>query len=324
MAYKQQEFKKALLEYSDCLALLAPSNVAMRRDVQESRARCLAHLGRHQEALEIAEMLRSGATNSDHLTVVLGLQLAIYRTLEHIEKMIECLQKLILLHPFHPENWKLLAETYMSRLRRPSSFSALAPDFLQRESLNVNNHVQVLSVGFQHQKNHNWRNNISLYHSCKATDGLGTCEECQTIARTTSTIEKLEVQEESENSLIYACASFIRARLLLQLVQSQQSSFALERNLKAQQEIEDMVATFGLKGNVLFLMTEAMREDLVSENLKEDAQGEVKCLSASSLTTLTTASATEFEQKWFQKLRDDLSRLQCSTSPNSASLRLQS
>ncbi|XP_066479459.1 uncharacterized protein C8orf76 homolog isoform X2 [Tiliqua scincoides] len=315
LAYKQQEFKKALFEYSDCLMLLAPSNIAMRRDIQESRARCLVHLGRHQEALEIAEMLRSGATNTDHVTVVLSLQLAIYRTLEHIEKMIECLQKLILLHPFHPENWKLLAEAYVSRLRLPASLSVLAADFQGSESLNINNHLQVSSskVGFQHQKNHSWRKEISLHHSSKATDSFGPCEECQTVARPISPIDKLEVQEESEDSWIYACASFIRARLLLQLVQSQQSSFALESNLKAQQDIEDIVASFGLKGDVLFLMTEAMGEDLVPANLKEDAQGEVKCLSASALTALMTAPETEFERKWFQKLRDNLSLLQSST-----------
>lgn len=32
----------------------------MRRDVQEGRARCLAHLGRHAEALAIATDLVSG------------------------------------------------------------------------------------------------------------------------------------------------------------------------------------------------------------------------------------------------------------------------
>lgn len=33
----------------------------MKRDVQEGQARCLAHLGRHQEALEIAANLVSGS-----------------------------------------------------------------------------------------------------------------------------------------------------------------------------------------------------------------------------------------------------------------------
>ncbi|KAJ6663156.1 hypothetical protein lerEdw1_010749 [Lerista edwardsae] len=349
LAFKQQDFKRALFEYSDCLVLLAPSNIAMRRDVQESRARCLAHLGRYQEALEIADMLvgsfpipfllielpqwlvfllRSGATNTDHVTVVLGLQFTIYRTLKHIEKTIECLQKLILLHPFYPENWKLLAEAYVSRLRLPAPSSASAADFQQCESLNTKNRLQVSSGGFsfRHPNNHSWRKEISLQCSSKATDSFGPCEECQTVAGPASVLEKSEGpptarsakfdsvrQEGPEDSWIHACASFIRARLLLQLVQSQQSSFALESNLKAQQEIEDTVASFGLKGDVLFLMTEAMGEDLVPENLKEDAQGEVKCISASTLSALMTASTTEFERKWFQKLRDDLSRLQCST-----------
>ncbi|XP_007435951.2 uncharacterized protein C8orf76 homolog [Python bivittatus] len=57
LAYKQQEFQKALQEYSSCLALVPPSNTAMRRDLKESQARCLAHLGKHEEALRIAENL---------------------------------------------------------------------------------------------------------------------------------------------------------------------------------------------------------------------------------------------------------------------------
>lgn len=44
----------------------------MRRDVQEGRARCLVHLGRHTEALEIAANLVSGLTASSP-SVVLGL-----------------------------------------------------------------------------------------------------------------------------------------------------------------------------------------------------------------------------------------------------------
>lgn len=45
-------------------------------------------------------------------------------------------------------------------------------------------------------------------------------------------------------------------RLLLQLTQSQQTSFALERNLRTQQEIEDKMKGFNFKEGTLLLIAE--------------------------------------------------------------------
>lgn len=53
-----------------------------------------------------------------------------------------------------------------------------------------------------------------------------------------------------------ACRTFVFFRLLLQLTQSQQTSFALERNLRTQWEIEDKMKGFGFKDDTLQLMTE--------------------------------------------------------------------
>lgn len=50
--------------------------------------------------------------------------------------------------------------------------------------------------------------------------------------------------------------TFVFFRLLLQLTQSQQTSFALERNLRTQQEIEDKMKGFGFKEDTLQLITE--------------------------------------------------------------------
>ncbi|XP_007445029.2 uncharacterized protein C8orf76 homolog [Python bivittatus] len=103
--------------------------------------------------------------------------------------------------------------------------------------------------------------------------------------------------------LVFDClVYFFVSRRLFQLMQLTQSSFALESNLKTQQEIEDKVRSFGLEADLLSLMAEAMGEDLVREKLKEDAQEEVQCLSAATLTSIMTVSAVEFERKWFQKL----------------------
>lgn len=52
--------QKALQEYSSISEKLPSTNFALKRDVQEGQARCLVHLGRHTEALEIAANLVSG------------------------------------------------------------------------------------------------------------------------------------------------------------------------------------------------------------------------------------------------------------------------
>lgn len=49
-----------------------------------------------------------------------------------------------------------------------------------------------------------------------------------------------------------------------------------------------------------------MGQDLIPEKLKEEFQSEVKCIGPSALSSLVTASATEFEIKWFGNLQDDL------------------
>nr|XP_003228187.2 PREDICTED: uncharacterized protein C8orf76 homolog [Anolis carolinensis] len=323
LAYQRQEFEKALCEYSGCLKLLPSSNLAMRRDVLESQARCLSCLGRHKEALEVAETLRSKATNTDQIAAILCLQLAIYRSLEHTESIIGCLQQLITLHPFHPRHWKLLAEAYMSLLQSPSTAEA---DFLQSDSSAADrSFLQVLpnEANILLCKNHSWRKDASLPFTPERDGRCASCEESQTVQGPMTALGKSEAQhamkktlcssmgqEGSQNIGIYSCAAFIRARLLFQLLQSNQSSFALERNLKAQQEIEDKVASFGLKEDVLSLITEMMGEDIVPEKLKEDAQGEVKCLGASALMAFLTPSTVEFEEKWFQKLRDSFSHME--------------
>ncbi|KAG6932720.1 hypothetical protein G0U57_020739 [Chelydra serpentina] len=320
LAYRQQEFQKALSEYSSCLLLLPSSNVAMRRDVQEGQARCLAHLGRHKEALDIAEKLRNGATNTDHLTTVLNLQFAIYCRLKNIEKKITCLQQLISLHPFNPWNWKLLAETYMSSLQTlpPSFISEIK--LVQCKDCTANDQVfqtspRLFEMNLQCHKMHSGRkdvwsirdNSVSYSDSHMVEGSLHIKEECETRDKTKHATFEFWGQEALKDVWIKACASFVRTRLLLQITQLQQSSFALEKNVKVQQETEDKVKGFGLKEESLLLITEIMGEDLIPEKLKEDVQGEIKCVGPSALTSLVTISAIEFEGKWFKKLQDSLS-----------------
>ncbi|XP_074997309.1 uncharacterized protein C8orf76 homolog isoform X1 [Calonectris borealis] len=323
-AYRQREFEKALCEYSNCLLLLPPSNIAMRRDVQEGQARCLSRLGRHEEALDIAEKMRNGATNTDHLTTVLNLQFAIHQGLENVEKKITCLQQLICLHPFNPWYWKLLAEAYMSLLQ------SLSPLVIPETILNQSEEVSVSDSGFKtstgreiHLQPHRSDGQKEGPWSSLATEtnreNAVTCRSSQAVKEFLCTLEEPERTHEGKRAAsksweqnmskkigIKACASFIRARLLLQLTQSQQSSFVLENNIKGQKEIDDEVARLGFNENSVLLMTKVMGQDLIPEKLKEEFQGEVKCIGPSALSSLVTASTTEFEIKWFGNLQDDL------------------
>ncbi|KAM3842052.1 uncharacterized protein C8orf76-like [Vipera latastei] len=322
LAYKQQEFQKALQEYSSCLALVPSSNAAMRRDLKESQARCLAHLGKHEEALRIAENLRNGATNTDHVTAVLNLQYAIYRLLEDIENVIGCLQKLILLHPFHPQTWNLLAEAYMSLLQFPPPLSVSEASVSQSDGLIAGSCLPVASkeASFVCHQTQSQRKDDLLLCTVDPNDSFGSCVECQSVQRpvctlgnsgTRPTMKRASLGERRlSNICIYACASFVRARLLFQHMQLTQSSFALENNLRTQQEIEDKIRYFELEADSLSLMAEVMGEDLVPEKLKGDAQEEVKCLSSASIRAESTV---EFERKWFRQLKDCFSHIDCLT-----------
>ncbi|XP_074412602.1 uncharacterized protein C8orf76 homolog isoform X1 [Zonotrichia albicollis] len=322
-AFRQRDFEKALCEYSHCLLLLPASNIAMRRDVQEGQARCLSRLGRHKEALDIAEKMRNSATNTDHLTTVLNLQLSIYQRLENVEKKMMCLQQLICLHPFNPCFWKLLAEAYMSLLQN------LSPLVIPEASLNQSEEVCVSNgssqtwtgreINLQPHRSEGQQEGPWLSPAPETKGENAVCPSSQAVKEFLCTSGELEWTDREKcagskawkQSMlkkvgIKACASFIRARLLLQLTQSQQLSFVLENNRKCQKEIDDKVALLGFDENSLLLMTKAMGQDLIPEKLKEEFQGEVKCIGPSALSSLVTASVMEFEIKWFGNLQDDL------------------
>ncbi|XP_068014713.1 uncharacterized protein C8orf76 homolog isoform X1 [Melanerpes formicivorus] len=323
-AYRQRHFEKALCEYSSCLLLLPASNIAMRRDVQEGQARCLSHLGRHKEALDIAERMRNSATNTDHLTMVLNLQFAIYQGLGNVGKKMMCLQQLICLHPFNPWYWKLLAEAYMSLLQSSSPLVIPETNLNRSEEVNgsdssfktsTRREVSLQPHRADGQKEGPWsglatetkrENAVACSSSQAVKEFLCTSEELERKDKGESTAFKSWEQNVLEKVRIKACASFIRARLLLQLTQLQQSSFVLEHNMKGQKEVDDQVAQLGFNENSLLLMTKVMGQDLIPEKLKEEFQGEVKCIGPSALSSLVTASATDFESKWFGNLQDNV------------------
>ncbi|XP_008141631.2 uncharacterized protein C8orf76 homolog isoform X3 [Eptesicus fuscus] len=289
LAYRRQEYQKALQEYSSISDKLPPTNVAMKRDVQEGQARCLAHLGRHAEALAIATNLEMKATNTDHLTTVLCLQLAICSSSQDVQRTAFCLQRLVSLHPFSPWSWGRLAEAYLAA-----------------------------SSASSHRQNRSPPSDRTVTSACPHAGR--DCRVCLPETLPESSVfsvetsssnsrKKEEALKNSRDSLslearVKACASFIRTRLLLQLTQSQQTSFALERNLRTQQEIEDKMKGFGFKEDTLQLITEVMGEDIVPEKIKDEVHSEVKCVGPAALAALVIASSEEFEDKWFRKIKD--------------------
>nr|XP_020734677.1 uncharacterized protein C8orf76 homolog isoform X1 [Odocoileus virginianus texanus] len=253
LAYRRQEYQKALQEYSSISEKLPSTNFAMKRDVQEGQARCLVHLGRHKEAMEIATNLENKATNTDHLTTVLYLQFTICSSLQNLEKTIFCLQKLISLHPFNPWNWGKLGEAYLNL--GPALSASLASS--QKENSFTSSDTAIKS-SFPHSgKDYLLCFPETLPESSVevSSGNKQKNEKALKDIKNRMTEERAAVLLETQ---MKACASFIRTRLLLQLAQSQQTSFALERNLRTQQEIEDKMKRFSFKEDTLLLIAELL------------------------------------------------------------------
>ncbi|KAB1257912.1 uncharacterized protein Cadr_000022763 [Camelus dromedarius] len=350
LAYRRREYQKALQEYSSISEKLPSTNFAMKRDVQEGQARCLVHLGRHQEALEIAtnllsesvsvaqrkmrcqsedarspeleivttqedgqsddlqllcqDMEENKATNTDHLTTVLYLQFAICSSLQNLEKTIFCLQKLISLHPFNPWNWGKLAEAYLNL--EPVLSASFASSQKQN---NFTLSDKTIKSSFPHSgkdcllcfsetspKRSVFSMEASSSNNQKNEKALKNIQSCMAEERAAVLLE----------TQMKACASYVRTRLLLQFAQTQQTSFALERNLRTQQEIEDKMKGFSFKEDTLLLIAEVMGEDIVPEKIRDEVHAEVKCVGPAALTALVIASSKEFEDKWFRKIRGHL------------------
>ncbi|XP_003467437.2 uncharacterized protein C8orf76 homolog [Cavia porcellus] len=302
LAYRRQEYQKALQEYSSISDNLSPTNFAMRRDVQESQARCLAHLGRHLEALEIASNLENKATNIDHLTAVLYLQFGICSSWPNLEKMICCLQKMIALHPFDPWTWGKLAEAYLSLGPAPSPSSA---------SLQGHNSFTSSDKTIQSAFPHSQRDCLLCFPETLPESSVFSMEARRgNSQKHENTLERIPNSgaEKSGSTLpetqMKACASLMRARLLLQLTQSQQMSFALEKNLRTQQEIEDKMKEFHFQEATLLRIAEVMGEDIIPEKMKDEVFAEARSGSV-PLPGQVSASLEGFEDRWFRKISKD-------------------
>ncbi|XP_023583926.1 uncharacterized protein C8orf76 homolog [Trichechus manatus latirostris] len=273
LAYRRQEYQKALQEYSSISEELSLTSFAMKRDVQEGQARCLTHLGRHAEALEIATNLVSVFIAHFHL--------------------LSCTEN----NSFW--NWGKLAEAYLN----------LGPALLA--SSQKRNSFTSSDKAIKSSSPHSGKDCLLCIpeispESSKFSMDASSSDSQQNEKALKNTQSSVSEKREAVliETQIKACAAFVRTRLLLQLTQSQQTSFALERNLKTQQEIEDKMKAFRFKEETLLLISEVMGEDIVPEKIKDEVHTEVKCVGSAALTALVTASSKEFEDKWFKKIKD--------------------
>ncbi|GCB63827.1 hypothetical protein scyTo_0009725, partial [Scyliorhinus torazame] len=93
--------------------------------------------------------------------------------------------------------------------------------------------------------------------------------------------------------------------LLLQLVKAQQASFVLERNLTVQEEIRQQLNNLELREEALNAISKTMGEDLLLDRFKNGAETERPGTfpNSSSLTCVAIESGSDFEERWFKKLR---------------------
>ncbi|XP_063817794.1 uncharacterized protein C8orf76 homolog [Pseudophryne corroboree] len=281
LSYRQEAFQRALNEYSDCYVLLPPANNAMRRDVQESQARCLIRLGRYKEALDIADILIKGVSNTDHLTGSLNLHATIYSCMGNLQEVVSCLQQLISLHPLNPHFWIGLAETYMSLFLAASDCGAIS-------ECSKNN---VSSESSDSLKGPLRTMDILNCRDAKIKPGhCNENDECPSSTKDCVTTKQL---------WMWSCASFIRARLLLQFVQPQHASFVLENNLNTQDQIEIQLNKFGIVEESKMVLAEVMGEDLSAERIKDDGQIDIK--TTQTLSSFTMPTVEEFRVRWFHK-----------------------
>uniref|UniRef100_A0A3P9LAD4 Zgc:101716 n=1 Tax=Oryzias latipes TaxID=8090 RepID=A0A3P9LAD4_ORYLA len=110
-------------------------------------------------------------------------------------------------------------------------------------------------------------------------------------------VEGLHVDEEEELHKdwiwLKACISFIRTRLLLRVLQQQQSSFVLQRSRRTLEITEEALRRLNPKEKTLQTLTEVMSEDLIPEKMREDFQdGE----------SLSSVCLQGFRERWWSKV----------------------
>nr|XP_006636142.2 PREDICTED: uncharacterized protein C8orf76-like isoform X1 [Lepisosteus oculatus] len=299
LAYRRRDYQKALSEYANCFALVPDSNIAIRRDVREALARCYCQLGRWEMALEIAQPLRKEATNMSHLTAVLNLEWFIYHSAGDLRKEISSVQQLVSLLPYNPWHWKKLAKAYTHLFR---SLSGSAPAKTGR----CHHRAWVMENGGpsavpcplwclrkppEEPQREGLTRSQEESESPQPDPGRGEPQETAAIKQRNDDLKDIWLR---------SCICFVRTRLLFHMVKFQQLSFVFLSNKRALEEIEDALHSLELQDEILHLITEEMSEDLVPEKMREESP---EAENISSVTCATVSPNSDFEEKWFNRLK---------------------
>ncbi|KAF7654030.1 hypothetical protein LDENG_00075410 [Lucifuga dentata] len=102
-----------------------------------------------------------------------------------------------------------------------------------------------------------------------------------------------ETENDKDRMWMKACMCFIRTRLLLRILQQQQSSFVLQRSESALQRTDEALQRLNPKERTLQVLTEVLSEDLIPEKMREDNQD------GENLASLYVQS---FRERWWNKI----------------------
>lgn len=137
---------------------------------------------------------------------------------------------------------------------------------------------------------------LDLGHTClhllrtnKSTElhSLNGCE----LVTLQSSMEATDLN--GDTNWLQACMCFIRSRLLLRILQQQQSSFVLKRSETALKESEQALQRLNPTETTMKRLTEVMSEDLIPEKMREDYQdGE----------SLTSIHVQSFRERWWDRV----------------------
>ncbi|KAJ0000144.1 hypothetical protein NQD34_011986 [Periophthalmus magnuspinnatus] len=124
-----------------------------------------------------------------------------------------------------------------------------------------------------------------------------TCLQLLGSVKTSGIVQSLRCDEAaglSEDTIwLKACTCFIRSRLLLRILQQQQSSFVLKRSEKALEETDKALQQLNPTETTIQSLIEVMSEDLIPEKMREDYQdGE----------SLATVCVQSFRERWWDRV----------------------
>ncbi|XP_033836582.1 uncharacterized protein C8orf76 isoform X1 [Periophthalmus magnuspinnatus] len=137
---------------------------------------------------------------------------------------------------------------------------------------------------------------LDLGHTCLQL--LGSVKTSESQKGHSCDLVKLPSSDEaaglSEDTIwLKACTCFIRSRLLLRILQQQQSSFVLKRSEKALEETDKALQQLNPTETTIQSLIEVMSEDLIPEKMREDYQdGE----------SLATVCVQSFRERWWDRV----------------------